>query len=88
MLVRADNEPARFGFAVSKKIGKAVWRNRVKRLLREYVRLKPLGSGVNFDLAIVAKRGIDPRSLTLDAVAADLASIWRKIGSQVLGGSA
>jgi ribonuclease P protein component len=36
---RADTAPARFGFTVSKKVGNAVERNRVRRRLREIVRL-------------------------------------------------
>jgi ribonuclease P protein component len=35
---RADEGPARFGFTVSKKVGNAVERNRVRRRLREIVR--------------------------------------------------
>jgi ribonuclease P protein component len=36
---RRDEGPARFGFTVSKKVGNAVERNRVRRRLREIVRL-------------------------------------------------
>ena len=36
---RADSGPARFGFTVSKKVGNAVERKRVRRRLREIVRL-------------------------------------------------
>ena len=36
---RRDQRPARFGFTVSKKVGNAVERNRVRRRLREIVRL-------------------------------------------------
>jgi len=36
---RTDTGPARFGFTVSKKVGNAVERNRVRRHLREIVRL-------------------------------------------------
>jgi ribonuclease P protein component len=35
---RTDDGPARFGFTVSKKVGNAVERNRVRRRLREVVR--------------------------------------------------
>jgi ribonuclease P protein component len=40
---RADQGPARLGFTVSKKVGNAVERNRVRRRLRDIVRL----SGTN-----------------------------------------
>jgi ribonuclease P protein component len=36
---RADDGPVRFGFTVSKKVGNAVERNRIRRRLREMVRL-------------------------------------------------
>jgi ribonuclease P protein component len=36
---RRDQGPARFGLTVSKKVGNAVERNRVRRRLREIVRL-------------------------------------------------
>jgi ribonuclease P protein component len=35
---RGDTAPARFGFTVSRKVGNAVERNRVRRRLREVVR--------------------------------------------------
>ena len=38
-LERADTGPSRVGFTVSKKVGNAVERNRVRRRLREVVRL-------------------------------------------------
>jgi ribonuclease P protein component len=36
---RGDQEPPRVGYTVSKKVGNAVVRNRVRRRLREVVRL-------------------------------------------------
>lgn len=44
---------SRFGFAVGKKLGRAVVRNRVKRRLREIVRGLPVGPG--WDVVLIAK---------------------------------
>jgi ribonuclease P protein component len=41
---RSDDGPARIGFTVSKKVGTAVERNRVRRRLREIVRLSAAGA--------------------------------------------
>jgi ribonuclease P protein component len=46
-------ESSRFGFPVSKRVGKAVVRNRVRRLLRECVRLIPYKPG--WDVVLIAR---------------------------------
>ena len=46
---------SRYGLLVSKRVGKAVTRNRVKRLLREVLRLKPLEPG--WDIIFIARSG-------------------------------
>jgi ribonuclease P protein component len=44
---------SRYGFSVSKRIGKAVARNRVKRVLREILRAKSLEPG--WDIIIIVR---------------------------------
>jgi ribonuclease P protein component len=44
---------SRSGFSVGKKVGKAVVRNKVKRRLREIIRLTPLKSG--WDIVLIAR---------------------------------
>ncbi len=51
---------SRYGFSVSKRVGKAVTRNRVKRLFREILRLTPLKPG--WDIVFIAR----PAAATAD----------------------
>ena len=54
---RADDGPVRLGFTVSKKVGNAVERNRVRRRLREIVRLSGSGQMLRgHDYVLVGRR--------------------------------
>jgi ribonuclease P protein component len=54
---RDDNGPSRVGFTVSKKVGNAVERNRVRRRLRELVRLSDArGLRPGSDYVVIGRR--------------------------------
>lgn len=54
----AEEQPCRFGFAVSSRLGGAVQRNRVRRRLRESVRqLNMTGDCAGLDVVVIARQG-------------------------------
>lgn len=67
-----ESQPSRLGTGVGKKIGKAVARNRVKRLLKEFFRLNQQSIGPGLDIVIVAKRGIAWKTLHLDLISDEM----------------
>ena len=62
----------RVGFAVSKKVGTAVRRNRVKRVLREFFRLHQGLVPPGMDIVVVPKRQLRPERVSLAFVRRDL----------------
>ncbi len=64
---------SRYGISVSRRVGKAVIRNRVKRLLREILRLTPLQPG--WDIIFIARPAASDADYTsLEKVANSLLS--------------
>ena len=56
-LNRREDGPVRVGFTVSKKVGNAAERNRVRRRLREMVRLSPpKGMRPGYDYVLIGRR--------------------------------
>lgn len=69
----------RLGIAAGRKIGNAVQRNRIKRLIREVFRLDRRLFPDNADIVVVVKRGIDPRRLGLVDIQKDLLGVMPRI---------
>lgn len=57
--VRTKTRPFKVGFSVSKKIGKSVVRNKVKRRLRASFNLLQQKFSLNFNYIFIAKKGIE-----------------------------
>jgi ribonuclease P protein component len=70
VLDRRDGRASRLGITVTRKVGGAVARNRIKRLAREWFRARR-GEFGSCDLVLIAKRDF-PRSLRLEELRADL----------------
>ena len=75
-----ETPPSRAGFVVSKQVGGAVVRNRVKRRLRHLVRpeLEAVGGPVD-----VVVRALPAAALQPNRLEADLRSAWRAAMSKV-----
>ncbi|MFO7885782.1 MAG: ribonuclease P protein component [Desulfobacteraceae bacterium] len=67
----------RIGITVSKKIGKAIVRNRIKRFVREYYRNRKEIIPGNRDINIIAKKNVS--ALTFKEVTAELDKLFEKI---------
>jgi ribonuclease P protein component len=64
---RSDAGPTRLGITVTRKVGNAVRRNRIKRLVREWFRLRTYDLGP-CDLILIAKRSFPPDLRLLELV--------------------
>lgn len=70
-----EEDPARFGFVVSKAVGNAVRRNKVKRRLRELAQTTVRQAPYGYDVVV---RALPPASRADWAeLAADYAKAWR-----------
>jgi len=79
-LSRGDNEPARVGFTVTKRIGGAVVRNRTRRRLKEAARLELAQYAISgTDLVVIGRAAT--RGRTFAGLRDDLRRALHKIGA-------
>jgi ribonuclease P protein component len=78
---RGDAAPPRFGFTVSKKVGNAVERNRVRRRLREVVRLSAALPGeAGHDYVLIGRRAA--LAIPFERIAAEFAGALKRVAKR------
>ena len=69
----------RFGFAVGKKAGKAVERNRIKRLIREAARLTSTDFNRGYDLVFVWKNRVSAEEAKYNELKKEVETLYNLI---------
>lgn len=80
---RHERGPARVGFTVSKKVGSAVERNRVRRRLREVVRLAAGMTRAGHDYVLIGRRA--GLSAPFEGMVEDFKTALRRLGDKEAG---
>ncbi|MCL2203872.1 MAG: ribonuclease P protein component [Defluviitaleaceae bacterium] len=80
VVYRLPSCETRLGLSVSKKVGNAVVRNRVRRLIKESFRLRPPAPGM---YVVVARAGVGllPPRTAFAQVDASLGALFRRLGA-------
>jgi len=79
-LSRVDaGEGFRLGLTVSRKVGRAARRNRIRRVLREFFRLHQEDIDRPLDIVVVPKRNLDPKTVDLALVEQEFPPVLSRV---------
>jgi len=77
LIVRSnDKQNSRFAFSVGRRVGHAVLRNRIKRLMRESVRRSLPGIQAGWDVLLIARRPV--RTASFDQVDSAVSELFQR----------
>ena len=77
LVVRGTSEGTRVGLSVSRKVGNAVVRNRVKRWLREAVRATEPPSAGPWDVVLIARP--DARDAGFEGLSGEVGDLFSRV---------
>ena len=78
-VVPNDEKDIRVGFIVSKKMGNAVRRNRVKRLLKESFSQSANKPLEGYDFVVIPRSGLKDKDIKCQLIVEDMDDVFRKI---------
>ncbi len=73
---------------MSRKVGRAARRNRIRRVLREFFRLNQAAIGHPLDIVVVPKRNLDPRIVDLALVEQEFSPVLSRLAREAVAGGA
>ncbi|MEF2230817.1 MAG: ribonuclease P protein component [Pseudodesulfovibrio sp.] len=79
---KQGRDGVRLGLTVSRKVGNAVARNRIKRVVREFFRLHQLDVDSPLDIVIVPKRNLEAKQLTLALATEEFTPLLSRLGTE------
>lgn len=82
IVLKGNAQNNRLGITVSKRVGNAVKRNRIKRIIREYFRHKKQNITGPIDINIVARKGLT--TLSNEQINKKLDKLFRKIALNII----